>query len=82
MNRQWCLATRPVGLIAESNFELRQEPVPTLEEGQILVRATEPVPGTYNFVNILIKRAKLKGFLVLDYFNRRCLIPRETRPLL
>ena len=38
INRQWCLATRPVDLIAESNFEWRQEPVPTLEEGQILVR--------------------------------------------
>jgi NADPH-dependent curcumin reductase len=38
VNRQWCLATRPVGSIAQSNFEWRQEPVPTLEEGQILVR--------------------------------------------
>ncbi|NJK57935.1 MAG: NADP-dependent oxidoreductase [Pleurocapsa sp. SU_5_0] len=38
MNRQWCLATRPIGAIAESNFEWKQEPVPTLEEGQILVR--------------------------------------------
>jgi NADPH-dependent curcumin reductase len=38
VNRQWCLATRPIGLIAESNFEWRQEPLPALEEGQILVR--------------------------------------------
>lgn len=38
VNRQWRLATRPVGAIAESNFEWTQEPVPTLEEGQILVR--------------------------------------------
>jgi NADPH-dependent curcumin reductase len=38
VNRQWCLATRPVGAIAESNFKLRQEPVPVLEEGQVLVR--------------------------------------------
>jgi NADPH-dependent curcumin reductase len=38
VNRQWCLATRPVGAIAESNFEWKQEPVPALEEGQILVR--------------------------------------------
>jgi NADPH-dependent curcumin reductase CurA len=28
------------------------------------------VPGPYNFFNILIKRAKLEGFIVLDYFNR------------
>jgi NADPH-dependent curcumin reductase len=38
INRQWCLATRPVGAIAESNFEWKQQPVTTLEEGQILVR--------------------------------------------
>ena len=38
VNRQWRLAKRPVGLIAESNFEWRQEPVPALKEGQILVR--------------------------------------------
>jgi hypothetical protein len=39
VNRQWCLATRPVGAIAkrglrpiaESNFEWKQEPVPSLE---------------------------------------------------
>jgi NADPH-dependent curcumin reductase CurA len=35
VNRQWCLATRPVGAIAESNFEWKQKPVPALEEGQI-----------------------------------------------
>jgi NADPH-dependent curcumin reductase CurA len=38
INRQWCLATRPVGAIAQSNFEWKQEPIPTLEAGQILVR--------------------------------------------
>lgn len=38
VNRQWCLATRPVGAIAESNFEWKQQPLPALKEGQILVR--------------------------------------------
>jgi NADPH-dependent curcumin reductase len=38
VNRQWRLVSRPVGSIAESNFEWKQEPVPALEEGQILVR--------------------------------------------
>ncbi|WP_335184420.1 hypothetical protein [Nostoc sp.] len=33
-----CLVLRPVGLIAESNFEWMQEPIPTPGEGQILVR--------------------------------------------
>jgi hypothetical protein len=32
--------------------------------------ATEPVPGPYNFVMILIKRARLEGFIVMDYASR------------
>jgi hypothetical protein len=32
--------------------------------------ATEPVPGPYNFVNILVKRARVEGFIVIDYFDR------------
>ena len=32
--------------------------------------ATEPVPGPYNFPNILIKRARVEGFIVLDYTSR------------
>ncbi|HYP25449.1 MAG TPA: NADP-dependent oxidoreductase [Blastocatellia bacterium] len=32
--------------------------------------ATEPVPGPYNFINILVKRARLEGFIVLDYTGR------------
>lgn len=32
--------------------------------------ATQPVPGPYNFINIITKRAKVEGFIVLDYFNR------------
>jgi NADPH-dependent curcumin reductase CurA len=32
--------------------------------------ATEPVPGPYNFANILVKRARVEGFIVIDYMNR------------
>lgn len=32
--------------------------------------ATEPVPGPYNFRNILTQRARLQGFIVLDYLDR------------
>jgi NADPH-dependent curcumin reductase CurA len=32
--------------------------------------ATEPVPGPYNFVNVLIKRARVEGFIVIDYMDR------------
>ena len=38
MNRQWRLAARPVGLVQESDFEWREEPVPELGEAQVLVR--------------------------------------------
>ncbi|MHA2225261.1 MAG: NADP-dependent oxidoreductase [Candidatus Hodarchaeales archaeon] len=31
---------------------------------------TKPVPGPYNFVKILTKRAKIQGFIVTDYFVR------------
>lgn len=37
-NRQWRLKTRPVGMIEESDFELVETPLPSLEDGQILVR--------------------------------------------
>jgi NADPH-dependent curcumin reductase CurA len=37
-NRQLLLARRPVGDVADSDFELRVEPVPPIEEGQLLIR--------------------------------------------
>jgi hypothetical protein len=38
MNRQWVVASRPIGLIKESNFAWREERVGELEPGQALVR--------------------------------------------
>ena len=32
--------------------------------------AKQPVPGPYNFNNILIHRARVQGFIVLDYLDR------------
>lgn len=32
--------------------------------------ATEPVPGPYNFANILVQRARVEGFIVMDYASR------------
>ena len=32
--------------------------------------ATEPVPGPYNLVNLVSRRARMEGFIVLDYVNR------------
>lgn len=37
-NRQWRLRERPVGMVKETDFELAEEPVPALEDGQILVK--------------------------------------------
>jgi hypothetical protein len=32
--------------------------------------AEEPVPGPYYFANVLVKRARIEGFIVLDYVSR------------
>jgi NADPH-dependent curcumin reductase CurA len=38
MNRQWRLAARPVGEPKRSDFEFVEEPVPALQDGQVLVQ--------------------------------------------
>ena len=32
--------------------------------------ATEPVPGPYSFPMVLIRRARVEGFIVIDYYDR------------
>ena len=32
--------------------------------------ATEPVPGPYHYNQILMKRARIQGFIILDYLPR------------
>lgn len=32
--------------------------------------ATEPIPGPYNYNQILMKRARIQGFIILDYLPR------------
>lgn len=39
INRQWRLRSRPVGMVKESDFELKSEPVPALADGQLLVKS-------------------------------------------
>jgi NADPH-dependent curcumin reductase CurA len=38
INRQWRLASRPKGLIEESDFQWVEEPVPEITDGEVLVR--------------------------------------------
>lgn len=38
-NRQWLLAARPVGMVKETDFELREGPVPEIGPGEIVVRS-------------------------------------------
>ena len=33
--------------------------------------ATEPVPGPTNLMNLVIMRARMEGFIVIDYYDRR-----------
>ncbi len=35
-----------------------------------IYNATKPVPGPYNLINILTKRAKMQGFIVTDFLPR------------
>lgn len=35
-----------------------------------MYNATEPVPGPYNYGQILMKRVRVQGFIVTDYVNR------------
>jgi NADPH-dependent curcumin reductase len=37
MNRQWRLVARPVGNFKDSDFEMTQNPVPSLDDGELLV---------------------------------------------
>ncbi len=37
-NKQWLLARRPSGPVAESDFELVERPLPALQSGQLLIR--------------------------------------------
>ena len=37
-NGQWILKSRPQGLVERVNFEWREEPIPTIRDGQFLVR--------------------------------------------
>ncbi len=32
--------------------------------------AVKPVPGPYNFANVLVQRARIEGFIVFDYRSR------------
>jgi hypothetical protein len=32
--------------------------------------ATAPVPGPYNFARVLVRRAQVEGFIVMDYADR------------
>ena len=32
--------------------------------------ATEPIPGPYNFSNLLMRRTLVKGFIIIDYYDR------------
>jgi len=37
-NRQWRLKSRPKGMVGEEHFELREEPVGEVRDGQVLVQ--------------------------------------------
>ena len=38
INHQWRLVARPVGMIKETDFQWTEEPLPELQDGQVLIR--------------------------------------------
>ena len=38
INRQWLLASRPEGMVSESNFEYAETAIPEIGDGEVLVR--------------------------------------------
>jgi len=50
VNEQWRLAARPIGRVKETDFEWREEPIPELADGQILVRNVYLSPDPTNRV--------------------------------
>jgi NADPH-dependent curcumin reductase len=37
-NRRWVLKSRPKGMVDRTNFEWREEPKPSIRDGEFLVR--------------------------------------------
>lgn len=62
-NRQWRLVSYPEGMPTESNWAMLESPIPEPGDGEMLVRAIylDVPPGM---------RARILGFLVLDYQQR------------
>ncbi|GAB91195.1 putative NADP-dependent oxidoreductase [Gordonia rhizosphera] len=50
-NRKWLLAKRPTGIVGPQDFDLTVEPVPSIAEGEFLVRnrwlSCDPAQRTY-----------------------------------
>ena len=69
-NRQWLLKQRPVGMVKEDDFELVSTPIPSIEEGQLLIRnctlAFEPamrgwIDDKPNYLPPVAIRAVMRG---------------------
>jgi len=76
INRQWVLARRPEARVEEDCFALREAPVPEPSEGQVLLRTrwlsfeSELPPGPRNYINLMVQRSKMQGFVLFDYLPR------------
>ena len=43
--------------------------------------ATEPSPGPKNYLNLIVRRGRMEGFLVLDYMPRAAALQKRSAPL-
>ena len=67
VNRQWLLAKRPFGMRARV----------VLCGGISSYNATAPVPGPANLMNLVVMRARMEGFIVIDYLDRMAVAAQE-----
>ncbi len=64
INGQWCLKSRPIGLVTENDFEYVETNLPDISEGEVLVRniylAFEPaMRGWLNDVKSYVPPVKI-----------------------
>lgn len=67
-NRRWLLAKRPTGIVDREHFEWREEPMPSIADGEFLVRnrwlSCDPAQRTYMEFDSYIPAVKIGELMV------------------
>lgn len=70
INRQWIFKQRPTGAVGPEHFEMKESPVPSPREGEVLVknRLLSIDPANRAWMNGATYRGQLEGGQVMDGF--------------